>query len=195
LNGWEVATLRSEINAALERAKPTPKNKSFRLPACVFRTPEEGRIKGTECDEIRDCKLGWDVADFDSGDVPRLGRVAFALGDGHPTLPRHRSAPCCEKAMIVGEAQRIPMRRHVAKQEDIIRRAGGNLASQVCRVAADGRLGCEDAALVLDGVSQQVPAGHRFGLERGQSIRRVRSFKNTMPRKAGRRRSTARSRW
>jgi hypothetical protein len=163
--------LRSEVNAAIERAKSMLRDNGFHLPAFAFWTSEDWKSKGAECDEIRDCKLGWDVTDFGSEDFPRLGLIAFTLRNGHPTLPRYRSTPYCDKVMIVGEAQRTPMHRHAVKQEDIICRAGGNLAIQIYRVGADGRLGREDVALVLDGVSQRVPAGHRFVLEPGQSIR------------------------
>ena len=170
LNDWEVAMLRSEVDAAIERAKSRLKDNCFHLPAFAFWTPEHRKSEGAECDETGDCKLGWDITDFGAGDFVPLGLVAFTLRNGHSTLPRYRSTPYCEKVMIVGEAQPTPMHRHTVKQEDIIFRAGGDLAIEVYRVGADGRLGREDVALVLDCVSQRVLAGHRFVLEPGQSI-------------------------
>ena len=59
--------LRSQINAAIERAKSVLRVNGFHLPPFAFWTPEEWRRKGAECDEIRACKLGWDVTDFASG--------------------------------------------------------------------------------------------------------------------------------
>ena len=85
--------------------------------------------RGAECDEIRACKLGWDVTDFASGDFARVGlpRSPFATA---PALQRYRRTVYCEKAMIVGEGQRTPMHCHAVKQEDIICRAGGDLVSR-----------------------------------------------------------------
>ncbi|MDR3419910.1 MAG: D-lyxose/D-mannose family sugar isomerase [Xanthobacteraceae bacterium] len=116
--------LRSEINAAIERAKSVLRVNGFHLPPFAFWTPEEWRRKGEECDEIRACKLGWDVTDFASGDFARGGLIAFTIRNGG-VAPPYRRTVHCEKAMVVGEGQRTPMHCHAIKQEDIICRAGG----------------------------------------------------------------------
>ena len=99
--------LRSQINAAIEHAKSVLRVNGFHLPPFAFWTPEEWRRKGEECDEIRACKLGWDVTDFASGDFARVGLVAFTIRNGG-AAPPYRRTVYCEKAMIVGEGQRTP---------------------------------------------------------------------------------------
>jgi len=161
---------RSEINAAIERAKSVLRVNGFHLPPFAFWTPEEWRRKGEECDEIRVCKLGWDVTDFGSGDFARVGLVAFTIRNGG-AAPPYRRTIYCEKAMIVGEGQRTPMHCHAVKQEDIICRAGGNLICQVYNRGADGRLDDSEVSVSLDGMARRVPAGHRFVVRPGESIR------------------------
>ena len=131
--------LRSQINAAIERAKSVLRVNGFHLPPFAFWTPAEWRRKGEECDEIRACRLGWDVTDFASGDFARVGLTAFTLRNGGAAAPYRRTI-YCEKAMVVGEGQRTPMHCHAIKQEDIICRAGGALICQVYNRRFDGRL-------------------------------------------------------
>jgi D-lyxose ketol-isomerase len=162
--------LRSQINAAIEHAKSVLRVHGFHLPPFAFWTPKEWLSKGEECDEIRACKLGWDVTDFASGDFARVGLVAFTIRNGGGAPPFRRTV-YCEKAMIVGEGQRTPMHCHAVKQEDIICRAGGNLICQVYNRRADGRLDDGEVSVSLDGVARRVPAGHRFVVRPGESIR------------------------
>jgi len=162
---------RSEINAAIERAQRVLADNGFHLPPFASWTPEAWRSKGAECDAIRACRLGWDVTDFASGDFARVGLTAFTLRNGAATAPYDRTI-YCEKAMIVGEGQRTPMHCHAVKQEDIICRGGGNLVCQVYNRRPDGRLDQDgEVSVSLDGVAQRVPAGHRFVIHPGESIR------------------------
>lgn len=161
---------RSEINAAIERAKAALAKNGFHLPPFAFWTPDEWRAKGAECDEIRACKLGWDVTDFASGDFGRVGLTAFTIRNGGAAEPYRRTV-YCEKAMIVGEGQRTPMHCHALKQEDIICRGGGNLVCQVYNRRRDGSLDDNEVDVSLDGVAHRVPAGHRFIVRPGESIR------------------------
>ena len=161
---------RSEINAAIVRAKAVLDRHGFHLPPFAFWTPEEWRGKGAECDAIRDCKLGWDVTDFASGDFAHVGLTAFTIRNGGAAEPYRRTV-YCEKAMVVGEGQRTPMHCHALKQEDIICRAGGNLVCQVYNRRRDGSLDDSDVSVSLDGVARRVPAGHSFTIRPGESIR------------------------
>ncbi len=164
--------LRSDINAAIERAKSAFRENGFHLPPFAFWTPEEWRDPGVECDEIRVCKLGWDVTDFGSGAFERIGLVAFTLRNGHFAVERYRKTAYCEKIMMVGEDQRTPIHCHAVKQEDIICRSGGNLVCEVFNRREDGRLDdATEVAVTVDGVFQRTPAGHRFIIRPGQSIR------------------------
>jgi D-lyxose ketol-isomerase len=153
----ESQMLRSQIDAAIERAKSVLRVNGFHLPPFAFWTPEEWRRKGEEYDGIRACKLGWDVTDFGSGEFARVGLVAFTMRNGGAAAPYRRTV-YCEKAMIVGEGQRTPMHCHAVKQEGII-----------CR--ADGRLDDSEVGVSLDGIARRVAAGHRFVVRPGESIR------------------------
>lgn len=163
--------LRSEINAAIDYAKTTLREHRVALPAFAFWTPAEWADKGEAYDEIRSCRLGWDVTDFGSNDFGRIGLTVFTVRNGHPTIAPYQHTVYCEKVLIVREDQRTPMHCHVRKQEDIICRAGGSLVCQVYRRGPDGRLDDGDVAVSLDGAAARVPAGHRFMLSPGESIR------------------------
>lgn len=163
--------LRSEINAAIDYAKSILRDHQVALPPFAFWSSAAWSGKGRECDEIRVCRLGWDVTDFGSGDFERIGLTVFTVRNGHPAIDPYRRTIYCEKVLIVREGQRTPMHCHVRKQEDIICRAGGNLVCQVYNRSEDGRLDGSDVTLSLDGVATRVPAGHRFLLRPGESIR------------------------
>jgi len=162
---------RSEINGLIEHAKHVLRENGFRLPAFAFWTPGDWRNKGAECDEIRDCKLGWDVTDFGSGAFADVGLVVFTIRNGHRTIERYRRTIYCEKILVVREGQRTPMHCHALKQEDIICRSGGNLVCQVYNRGADGRLDDNEVTISLDSVTRRAPAGHRYVLRPGESIR------------------------
>ena len=163
--------LRSEVNRLIDEAIDIFASHEVRLPPFGTWTAADWAAKGAECDEIRDCRLGWDVTDFGWDRFAEIGLVVFTVRNGHPSLPRYRSTIYCEKLLLVGENQKTPMHCHVRKQEDIICRAGGNLVCEVHNRTPDGRLAGDDVVLSLDGVAQTVPAGHRFTLVPGTSIR------------------------
>ena len=163
--------LRSEINALIDEAKSVFAAHGISLPPFAFWSANDWARKRDECDEIRACKLGWDVTDFGSHAFERIGLVVLTVRNGHHTLERYRPTIYCEKLLIVREDQRTPMHCHVRKQEDIICRAGGNLVCQVYNRGRDGGLAGSDVTLSLDGVAHRVKAGHKFVLRPGESIR------------------------
>jgi D-lyxose ketol-isomerase len=59
---------RSEINALIDDAITLLHDHQVRLPPFAYWSPAQWAEKGPECDEIRHCKLGWDITDFGSGD-------------------------------------------------------------------------------------------------------------------------------
>lgn len=162
---------RSEINHHIADAQATLAGHGFRLPPFAFWTPADWHGRGAEFDEIRACRLGWDVTDFGSGDFERIGLVVFTIRNGDPSVESYRRTVYCEKILIVGEEQRTPMHCHRRKQEDLICRSGGNLVCQVYNRHARGGLGDGDVTLSLDGARRRVPAGHRFVLRPGESMR------------------------
>ena len=73
---------RSAINNVIEKAIVFFKERKFPLPSFAYWSPSEWQMKGSECDEIRDLGLGWDITDFGSGDFLRTGRIIFTLRNG-----------------------------------------------------------------------------------------------------------------
>lgn len=161
---------RSEINRLITEAKDLLHRHDIRLPPFGYWSPAEWRTRGPECDEIRDCQLGWDITDFARGDFDRLGLVIFTVRNGHPTLARYGAKTYCEKLLIVREEQVTPMHYHKAKQEDIINRAGGRMVIELYNVAPDGGTAASDVTVSLDGIERTAPAGARLVLGQGESI-------------------------
>ena len=162
---------RSQINALIRDAIATCHAHGIRLPPFAYWSAEDWADKGSECDEIRVCGLGWDVTDFGSDDFDRIGLVALTVRNGNKSVAAYKSTVYCEKLLVVRESQVTPMHCHLRKQEDIICRAGGNLVCHVYDRAADGGLSAGDVTLAVDGVRRTVGRGHRFVLEPGTSIR------------------------
>jgi hypothetical protein len=161
---------RSQINALIEETKNLLHRHGMRLPPFAYWSPAEWKIKGSECDEIRRCGLGWDITDFGSGDFERIGLVVFTVRNGHKTLSPYSGKTYCEKILIVRENQRTPMHYHVFKQEDVICRCGGYLVCQVYNKRPDGKLADTDVEVSLDGVRHVVPAGTKLVLHPGESV-------------------------
>lgn len=142
---------------------------NFRLPSFAFWTPERWRAAGPECDEIRDCMLGWDVTDFASGDFARIGRTLFTLRNGRhgdPCYPR----PYAEKIIYNPEGQRAPLHFHVSKMEDIINRGGGNVLIRVWKAGEDDLPGQSPLSLSVGGVRRDLAPGDVVRIEPGESI-------------------------
>jgi D-lyxose ketol-isomerase len=161
---------RSEINALIEDAKRLVHNHDIKLPPFAYWSPADWAAKGPECDEIRDCGLGWDITDFGSGTFDTLGLVVFTIRNGHRALERFQDKTYCEKLLIVRENQKTPMHYHVFKMEDIICKCGGNLICQVYNKTDDGQLADTDVNVTLDGVRRCVPAGTELRLQPGESV-------------------------
>jgi D-lyxose ketol-isomerase len=161
---------RSEINVLIDEALQILHSHQIRLPPFAYWTPAEWAKKGAECDEIRTCKLGWDITDFGSRQFDRVGLVVFTVRNGHHRLAPYTRKTYAEKILIVRENQRTPMHHHLRKSEDIICHCGGNLLCQVYGAAPDGGLDSAEVEVSLDGVRHRVNAGHTFRLAPGMSI-------------------------
>lgn len=161
---------RSDINALIDDALELLDEHQIRLPPFAYWTPADWKNKGAECDEIRQCKLGWDITDFGSGTFDKVGLVVFTVRNGHHQLAPYTRKTYAEKVLIVRENQRTPMHHHIRKGEDIICRGGGNLLCKVYNRASDGGLADTQVEVSLDGVRHRVEAGHTFVLRPGESI-------------------------
>ncbi len=64
---------RSEINRFIEEAAAFFAENGFALPPYANWTPLQWKQRGREADELRSCKLGWDVTDFSAGKFATLG--------------------------------------------------------------------------------------------------------------------------
>lgn len=161
---------RSKINALIDDAIAVLSKHQVTLPPFAYWSPAEWAKKGEECDEIRQCKLGWDITDFGSGDFDRVGLVVFTVRNGHHRIEPYTRKKYAEKLLIIRENQHTPMHCHGLKAEDIICRAGGNLLIQVHNRGADGGPANTEVEVSLDGVRHRVRPGHIFRLVPGASI-------------------------
>lgn len=161
---------RSEINALIDDAITLLDSHQVKLPPFAYWTPEDWQRKGPECDEIRECKLGWDITDFGSGAFDQIGLVVFTARNGHDNKAPYTGKTYAEKVLIVRENQYTPMHHHVRKREDIICRGGGNLLIRLFNKSPDGGLADSPVEVTLDGVRHRVEAGHTFSLKPGESI-------------------------
>jgi D-lyxose ketol-isomerase len=161
---------RSEIDGLIGDAVELLDRHQMRLPPFAYWSLSEWKQKGAECEEIRKCKLGWDITDFGSGEFDRIGLVVFTVRNGHPQLAPYTGKVYAEKMLIIRENQRTPMHHHIRKTEDIICREGGNMLCTVYNRAANGALDDTDVDVSLDGVRHRVKAGHTFRLRPGDSI-------------------------
>ena len=160
---------RSEINAVLRANIELYRRYHFHLPPWASWSPEGWRRVGHEYDEIRDCKLGWDLTDFGSGKFADVGLSLFTIRNGHPHLPQY-DKPYCEKLLIVGEGQHTPCHFHWNKMEDILCRAGGHLLITVFNAAPDESRADTPVPVSVDGHRYEVPAGSTLRLTPGESI-------------------------
>jgi len=161
---------RSAINRLIEDAKALLHQHHIQLPPFAYWSPAEWKTKGPECDEIRQCHLGWDITDFGSGKFAEIGLTVFTLRNGHRAVKAYSDKTYCEKILIVRENQRTPMHYHAFKMEDIICKCGGNLVCQVYNRDKDGKLPDTDVEVSLDGIRHRVKAGAKLVLKPGESV-------------------------
>ena len=162
---------RSQINAAIREMEEMCRLHGFRLPPFCFYTPEQWRELGHEYDEIRDCRLGWDITDYGQDSFDRLGFSLITLRNGSRALSRRYPKVYAEKLLYLKERQYAPNHFHWYKTEDIINRGGGNVLIRVCRSQSDESLDeIGPVTLQLDGRTCVVPAGTRVRLTPGESV-------------------------
>lgn len=167
---------RSELNAILERAERFIRQCGFALPPFAWWTPRQWAELAARPDdyaqyrEIRDNMLGWDVTDFGSGDIARVGLTLFTLRNGNYARPGDYPKPYAEKLLVVDGRQITPFHYHARKMEDIINRGDGALLVTLYNATPDDRLADTPVTVHSDGRCWQMPAGSVVRLERGQSI-------------------------
>ena len=160
---------RSLINRSIAEAMEAFARYGVALPPFAFWSPAEWATKGPECDEIRDCMLGWDVTDFGRGDFPQIGRTLFTLRNGTTRKPGYAKT-YAQKYLFDPESQRAPAHFHRAKMEDICCLAGGNILVQLRSAGPDGRPVAAPLVVKVDGIARTIAAGETVRLRPGQSL-------------------------
>lgn len=158
---------RSAVEESIELAKAMFRQFGIQLPPYAFWTVGDWARKGKECDEIRCCRLGWDVTDFGSGDFSRIGRTLFTLSNGNS---KSHPKTYAEKLILNPEGQRAPAHYHRSKMEDISHRAGGRLAVQILGVNGRLRTAGETLRIQIDGQTVELEPEGRVHLKPGQRI-------------------------
>ena len=160
---------RSEINKTIKKMEALARENGFQIPPFCNWEPEAWNEKGTECDEIRDNMLGWDVTDYGQGHFDTLGLALITIRNGNATNPKYIKT-YAEKLLVSEEDQISPMHFHFSKMEDIINRGGGNLAMRLYNSNQEGGYADTDVVYQSDGVRFTVPAGTVIILKPGESI-------------------------
>ncbi|HWQ88788.1 MAG TPA: D-lyxose/D-mannose family sugar isomerase [Desulfitobacteriaceae bacterium] len=160
---------RSEINKTIRWAIDVFRKNHFELPSFAYWTMEQWNDKSVDTTVLRKTLMGWDIADFDSGNFERVGASALTIRNG--LVDRSAGTPYAEKIIVVKEKQIIPLHYHVTKQEDIINRGGGLLCIQLFNSKPDGSVDKEtDVEVYCDGVKKYIKAGDSIEITTGNSI-------------------------
>lgn len=163
---------RSEINAAIEKAKKRLEEYHISLPMFGYWGVQEWEKNKERSARIIERMLGWDVTDFGSGDFDTCGAVLFTVRNGDKNDPELR-APYAEKYIVLSDEteQQIPLHYHIEKTEDIINRGGGVMVVELYRRSEDGGLDTETPVDVyMDGVKYTFGPGEKIEVTPGNSI-------------------------
>ncbi len=162
---------RSEINRALKELEAMCQKHCFYLPPFCHFTPKEWEQAGHEYDEIRECKLGWDITDYGLGNFDKLGFSLITIRNGNRAKAEKYPKVYAEKLLYLKEGQYAPNHFHWYKTEDIINRGGGNVLIRVYNSLPDEGVDKKTCVTVhVDGKTVSVPAGTQIRLKPGESI-------------------------
>lgn len=160
---------RSEINAVIRELEATIRGQGLYVPPFCDWTPEQWLTKGSEYDEIRDNRLGWDITDYGLNDFARVGMALITVRNGNQNNAKYIK-PYAEKLLYLREGQHSPMHFHRYKMEDIINRGGGTVIIHVYNADANDNLCESDVVVNQDGRTYTVKAGTAITLRPGESI-------------------------
>ncbi|MBQ8440010.1 MAG: D-lyxose/D-mannose family sugar isomerase [Clostridia bacterium] len=162
---------RSEINKALRELEAACEKYCCYLPPFCHFTPEEWETLGEEYDEVRDCKLGWDITDYGMGDFSKYGFSLITIRNGNQKMKDTYPKTYAEKLLFLKEGQYSLNHFHWYKTEDIINRGGGNILIRVYNSLPDESVDrVSDVTVITDGHKRVVPAGTQIRLTPGESI-------------------------
>lgn len=130
---------------------------------------DEWRAHKTEIGAIQRTMQGWDITDYGTGKYDEIGCVLFTVRNGIQDDPSV-GVPYCEKYLLFREGQRLPKHYHVFKTEDIIVRAGGEMAIRLFACDASGRETGEPVRIFRDGIPHTYASGETFYVSAGNSV-------------------------
>lgn len=161
---------RSQINRALREMEAMCAAHHFPLPPFCHFTPQDWQQLGHEYDEVRQCRLGWDITDYGKDDFDAFGFSLITLRNGRRDLPEYPKV-YAEKLLYLKEGQYAPNHFHWYKTEDIINRGGGNVLIRVYNSLPDESIDHHSPVTVhTDGRCRTVLAGTQIRLQPGESI-------------------------
>ena len=134
-------------------------------------TPDDWAKADASWDEVRDCRLGWDITDYGLGDFDKVGFSLITIRNGNRAMSGKYPKVYAEKLLFLKEGQYSPNHFHWYKTEDIINRGGGTVLIRVYNSHADESIDYDSPVTVhTDGQSRTVPAGTQIRLTPGESI-------------------------
>lgn len=160
---------RSEINKVIKDMERLCAEYCFALPPFCSWTIQDWANKGTECDEIRDNRLGWDITDYGLGNFEKTGFALITIRNGNVKMEQYQK-PYAEKLLMLYPGQTAPMHYHWKKMEDIINRGGNDVYITVFNGDEEGNELDTDVVVAKDGVKITVAAGSKVRLQPGESI-------------------------
>ncbi|MCI8524969.1 MAG: D-lyxose/D-mannose family sugar isomerase [Oscillospiraceae bacterium] len=160
---------RSEINKALTWAKALLEKYNIRLPDFAYWTMDEWKAHKEEIGAIRATMQGWDITDYGTGRYDEIGCVLFTVRNGVQG-DDSVGVPYCEKYLLFKEGQRLPQHYHVFKTEDIIVRAGGDMAIRLYSCDKNGKILDEPVRIFCDGIPHTYACGEEFVVKPGNSV-------------------------
>jgi D-lyxose ketol-isomerase len=168
----EIDVKRSEMNRYIAEASAYFAEHHFVLPPFAQWKPEEWRQHGSDANELRLQRLGWDITDFASGDFDKIGLTMFTLRNGLAGNGKFDKV-YAEKIMLVRQGQVTPFHFHGHKHEDIINRGekgSGRLIVKLYNSTEDGKLAQTPVSVTCDGVRHHLEPGGAVILGPGESI-------------------------
>lgn len=160
---------RSKINNVIRHMESLIDEHRFEMPPFAKWSEEEWGRKGSEYDEIRDNKLGWDITDFGLGEFEKVGFSLFTVRNGNLKMDEYKKT-YAEKLLMIYEGQTVAMHFHWNKMEDIINRGGNDVYITVYNGDKEGTKLDTDVVLSTDGKKITVLAGTQVLLKPGESI-------------------------
>lgn len=161
---------RSEINKVIKDMEALARECGFCLPPFARWTTDDWKNAGSEYDEIRDNKLGWDITDFGMGDFYRSGFGLFTIRNGNAAMKDKYPKTYAEKLLCMYPGQKAQIHYHVQKMEDIINRGGNNVTIKIWNGSKDRKLLDTDVTVLTDGRKRVMSAGSEIVLHPGESI-------------------------